>query len=89
MNRYWFSQKQKELRERIITEYGRRKAEVLTAEGWREYTQWCTRGEKSPWEDAVLVAESENELPIRIDGHVQGYGGIHKQSRPPSRGTRR
>ena len=74
MNRYWFSKKQKEQREGVITEHGNKKVEVLTAEGWREYTQWCTRGEKSPWDDAVLVAESENELPIRIDGHDQGYG---------------
>jgi hypothetical protein len=74
MNRYWFSRKQKEQRERIIMRNGNRKAEVLTDEGWREYTQWCTSGETSLWEDAVLVAESKNELPLRIDGHVQGKG---------------
>ena len=74
MNRYWFSQKQKEQHEKHRSRSGSRKAEVLTDEGWREYTQWCSSEEKSQWEDAVLVAESENELPIRIDGHDQGYG---------------
>ena len=72
MNRYWFSKKQKELRKRLITENGSRKAEVLTAEGWREYTQWCSSGDDCPWEDAVLVAESKNKLPLRIGGHIQG-----------------
>lgn len=72
MNRYWFSKMQKEQRKRMITRHGNKKVEVLTAEGWREYTQWCTSGEPCPWEDAVLVAESENRLPLRIDGHIQG-----------------
>jgi hypothetical protein len=72
MNRYWFSRKQKELRERIITKNGSGKAEVLTDEGWREYTQWCSDGDTCPWDDAVLVAESKNKLPLRINGHIQG-----------------
>lgn len=73
MNRYWFSRKQKELREKIITRNGSNsKTEVLTDEGWKEYTQWCSSGDTCPWEDAVLVAESKNKLPLRINGHVQG-----------------
>jgi hypothetical protein len=75
MNRYWFSQKQKEQHEKH-EKYGKysssRKAEVLTDEGWKEYTQWCSSGDDCPWEDAVLVAESKNKLQLRIDGHVQG-----------------
>ena len=38
MNRYWFSKKQKEMRERITTKDVSGKAEVLTDEGWKEYT---------------------------------------------------
>lgn len=72
MNRYWFSRKQKELRERITTRDESRKVEVLTDEGWKEYTQWCSSGDDCPWKDAVLVAESKNKLPVRIDGHVKG-----------------
>lgn len=73
MNRYWFSQKQKAQQEKTKKKYcSNSKAEVLTDEGWKEYTQWCSSGDTCPWDDAVLVAESENELPIRIDGHVQG-----------------
>lgn len=72
MNRYWFSQKQKEQHEKHCSRSGSRKAEVLTDEGWREYTQWCSSGDTCPWDDAVLVAESKNKLPLRIDGHIQG-----------------
>jgi hypothetical protein len=72
MNRYWFSRKQKELRERIITREENRKTEVLTDEGWKEYTQWCSSGDDCPWDEAVLVAESKNKLPLRIGGHIQG-----------------
>lgn len=72
MNRYWFSQKQKEQHEKHRSRSGSRKAEVLTDEGWREYTQWCSSGDTCPCDDAVLVAESKNKLPLRIDGHIQG-----------------
>ena len=73
MNRYWFSPKQKEMQEKGIKKYSSSsKAEVLTDEGWKEYTQWCSDGDTCPWDDAVLVAESKNKLPLRINGHVQG-----------------
>lgn len=76
MNRYWYSQKQKEQHEKAIKKHcSARKAEVLTDEGWKEYTQWCSSGDTCPWDDAVLIAESKNKLPLRIDGHVQGSGG--------------
>ena len=53
MNRYWFSpkqkeqqkktiKKQKEQQEKTIKKYcSNSKAEVLTDDGWKEYTQWC------------------------------------------------
>ena len=76
MNRYWYSEKQKKQQEKAVKRCcSHSKAEVLTDEGWKEYTQWCSSGDDCPWEDAVLVAELENELPIRIDGHVQGWEG--------------
>lgn len=67
MNRCWYSEKQKEIRRK---QNHSEKAEVLTDDGWEEYTEWCSDGGTSRWEDAVLVAESRDALPLRIDGDL-------------------
>ena len=69
INRFWFSKEQKR--------HHRKKAgssccEVFVNGKWVEFTQWTTSlFVKCNWSDAVLVAESRVNLPVRVDGVVQ------------------
>lgn len=69
INRWWYSNKQREIEKRFDPFHS---YHVFVDGRWLEYTEWTTSvNAKCNWEDAVLIAESEVELPIMIDGVEQ------------------
>lgn len=69
INRFWFSKEQKRHKQKKA---GSSRCEVFVNGKWVEFTQWTTSlFGKSNWADAVLVAESRVNLPVRVDGVVQ------------------
>ena len=64
-NKFWYSQGQKE----VSMDYDDDKkcVYVETKYGWREYTEWCSSGNNSNWEDAVLVFETKDTPNIKIE----------------------
>lgn len=69
INRWWYSKRQKRV---INTFYPFHTCHVFVNGRWCEYTEWTSSPDgKCNWDDAVLIAESEVELPIMIDGVEQ------------------
>ena len=60
-NKLWFSQKQFELCSTLFMfdginkNKGTRLNYVKTKTGWKQYSEWCSKGQKSNWGDAILV----------------------------------
>ena len=70
INRYWYSEGQKRVGDFVWPHIHERK--VLVDGKWYEYTEWTTSPNgKCNWDDAVLLAESETELPLMINGVLQ------------------
>jgi hypothetical protein len=66
INRWWYSEKQKERSVEMNRFHNR---QVFVNGKWHEYTEWTSSlNGKSNWEDAVLIAESTTKLPIMING---------------------
>lgn len=66
INRWWYSNGQKnilkELRPINI-------CQVFVDGKWYEFTEWTTSlNGKCNWDDAILIAESKEELPIMVNG---------------------
>ena len=62
-NKFWYSEKQRNVlnfnfRERPCTSL------VKTENGWKEYTELCSDGSDSNWDDATLVFESKDKPQI-------------------------
>lgn len=77
MNRWWYSEKQKQITNYLKETIGMKNTycEVYTDFMWQPFTEWTTSPNgKCNWDDAILVAVSDRELPIRVDGVLQGYG---------------
>lgn len=69
INRWWYSKKQEEILNFFNTHHT---CKVFVDGKWREYTEWTTSTDgKCNWDDAILIAESEEELPLKIDGVEQ------------------
>lgn len=74
INRWWYSKKQKEIVDFFNILDRNHTCNVLVDGEWREYTEWTTsENGKCNWDDAVLIAESEKELPIMVNGVVQAH----------------
>lgn len=71
INRWWYSERQKEIGKVLL--FGPDHiCHVFVNGEWREYTEWTTSlNGKCNWEDVVLIAESEKDLPIKVNGVVQ------------------
>ena len=69
INRWWYSREQKEVSRRYPESTT---CHVMVDGKWQEYTEWTTSlNGKCNWDDAVLIAESVNELEIMVNGIVQ------------------
>ena len=69
INRFWFSKEQERCQLKTADPSN---CEVFVDGKWVKFTQWTTSVfGKSNWEDAVLVAESRIDLPVRVNGVVQ------------------
>ena len=69
INRWWYSKKQEEILNFFNPHHT---CKVFVDGKWREYTEWTTSADgKCNWNDAILIAESEEELPLKIDGVEQ------------------
>ncbi len=69
MNRWWYSKKQDKITKAF---YPFHTCHVLVNGEWCEYTEWTTSlNGKCNWDDAVLIAESVEELPIMVNGMKQ------------------
>lgn len=69
INRWWYSEGQKDI-ERIFWPF--HSCHVFVDDKWQEFTEWTTSVDgKCNWDDAILIAESESELPIMVDGVKQ------------------
>lgn len=71
INRWWYSRKQHEIINKFYWPDTHR-CEVFVNGAWHEYTEWTSSLDgKCNWDDAVLLAESFTQLPIKIDGVEQ------------------
>ena len=73
-NRWWYSKKQKEVIDfsNTLNRNYNHTCHVFVDGKWCEYTEWTTSPNgKCNWDDAILIAESEEELPLKIDGVEQ------------------
>lgn len=70
INRYWYSREQ----DKYMSMIGKANVMEVFVDGeWHKYTQRSSDpGAKCNWKDAVLVAESEIELLVMINGVLQG-----------------
>lgn len=69
INRFWFSKEQERFQLKTADSSN---CEVFVNGKWVKFTQWTTSVfGKSNWRDAVLVAESHIDLPVRVNGVVQ------------------
>lgn len=61
-HKFWFSSMQW---------HGYHRCFVMTPEGEVEYTEWCSDGQNSNFEDAKLVYETDEQSPqIRVEGDI-------------------
>ena len=69
INRWWYSYKQ-ERHLNMLDPF--HKCEVLVGGKWCRYTEWTTSPNgKCNYDDAVLIAESTEKLPLRINNVEQ------------------
>ena len=54
---------------------------VKTKNGWEEYSEWCSSGGNSNWEDAVLVFETTAKPKIKIEyKHTSDFIELQKEN---------
>ena len=69
INRFWYSDEQKKISNIF---YPFHTCHVFVNGEWREYTEWTTSlNGKCNWEDAILIVESVEDLPVMVDGIKQ------------------
>lgn len=69
INRWWYSLEQKRISNIFRPQHT---CHVFVDGEWCEYTEWTTSlNGKCNWEDAILIAESVEELPVMVNGVKQ------------------
>ena len=69
INRWWYSLEQKKISNIFRPHHT---CSVFVNGEWHEYTEWTTSlNGKCNWEDAILIAESIEKLPVMVNGIKQ------------------